>query len=51
MGEKDGMTAALMLFLCFVKIGLFTIGGGLAALPELQAELVGTGRISPDDIN
>ena len=30
----------LKLFLIFFKIGLFTIGGGLAALPLLQRELV-----------
>ena len=28
------------LFLVFVKIGLFTIGGGLAMMPMIQKELI-----------
>ena len=31
------------LFLVFVKIGLFTIGGGLAMMPMIQKELIDKG--------
>ena len=30
----------LDLFLCFVQVGLFSIGGGYAAMPMIQAKAV-----------
>lgn len=37
------------LFLTFVKIGTFTIGGGYAMLPLIQREVVDRGWLSKDD--
>lgn len=37
------------LFLIFLKIGAFTIGGGYAMLPLIQREVVDRGWISKDD--
>ncbi|MDC7232943.1 MAG: chromate transporter [Spirochaetales bacterium] len=39
----------LSLYLIFFKIGLFTIGGGLAALPLLQSEALGRGWFSSSE--
>jgi len=39
----------LALFLIFAKIGLFTIGGGLAMLPLIQQELVAAGYMTMQD--
>ena len=39
----------LQLYFIFFKIGLFTIGGGLASLPLLQEALVEEGLISQAD--
>ena len=39
----------LQLFGAFFKIGLFTIGGGLAALPLFQRELLALGWITPTE--
>ncbi len=36
------MTSFLQLYLSFFKVGLFSIGGGLAALPLIQDEVVNT---------
>lgn len=38
-----------MLFLTFVKIGTFTIGGGYAMLPLIQREVVDRGWLSKQD--
>lgn len=35
------MSLLLELYWCFFKIGLFTVGGGLAALPLIQTQVVG----------
>ncbi|MDR3149706.1 MAG: chromate transporter [Oscillospiraceae bacterium] len=40
------MIFILKLFIIFVKIGLFTIGGGLAMLPLMQQELVAQGLMT-----
>jgi chromate transporter len=40
------MSLLLRLFLIFAKIGLFTIGGGLAMLPLVQQELIAGGYMS-----
>ena len=37
------------LFLTFVKIGTFTIGGGYAMLPLIQREVVDKGWLSKED--
>jgi len=37
------------LFFVFFKIGFFTIGGGLAALPLLQDAMIGTGWINENE--
>lgn len=37
------------LFLTFVKIGMFTIGGGYAMLPLIQREVVDRGWLSKED--
>ena len=37
------------LFFVFFKIGFFTIGGGLAALPLLQEAMIGTGLITENE--
>ena len=37
------------LFLTFVKIGTFTIGGGYAMLPLIQREVVDRGWLSKED--
>lgn len=37
------------LFLTFLKIGAFTIGGGYAMLPLIQREVVGRGWMQKDD--
>ncbi len=39
----------LQLFSAFFKIGLFTIGGGLAALPLFQRELLALGWVTPGE--
>jgi chromate transporter len=39
----------ISLFFVFFKIGFFTIGGGLAALPLLQEAMIGTGLISENE--
>lgn len=36
----------LQLFFIFFKVGLFSIGGGLAAIPLIQSEIVGRGWIT-----
>jgi len=36
----------LMLFFIFFKVGLFTIGGGLAAIPLIQEYIVNTGMLT-----
>ncbi|MEC9485388.1 MAG: chromate transporter [Candidatus Izemoplasma sp.] len=38
--------ALLRLFLIFFKVGLFTVGGGLAAIPLLQAEVLERGWLT-----
>lgn len=43
------MTLALKLFLIFLKIGLFTIGGGLAMLPLMQQELAAQGLMTAQE--
>jgi len=40
------MSGALELFFMFFKIGLFTIGGGMAMIPLVQQELVAKGMMS-----
>ena len=37
------------LFLAFMKIGMFTIGGGYAMLPLIQREVVDRGRMSKEE--
>ncbi len=37
------------LFLTFLYVGAFTIGGGLVAITFMQQEIVGKGLLSPDD--
>ena len=37
------------LFLTFIKIGAFTIGGGYATLPLIQREVVDRGWLSKED--
>lgn len=37
------------LFLTFLYVGAFTIGGGLVAITFMQQEIVGRGLLSPDD--
>ena len=37
------------LFLTFIKIGTFTIGGGYAMLPLIQREVVDRGWLSKED--
>jgi chromate transporter len=39
----------ISLFFVFFKIGFFTIGGGLAALPLLQEAMIGTGLITESE--
>ena len=39
----------LHLFFAFFKIGLFTVGGGLAALPLFQRELLALGWVTPSE--
>jgi chromate transporter len=39
----------IKLFLIFFKIGLFTVGGGVAAIPLMQESVVETGMISRQD--
>jgi len=39
----------ISLFFVFFKIGFFTIGGGLAALPLLQEAMIGTGLITENE--
>ena len=36
----------LILFWVFFKVGLFTVGGGLAAIPLLQAEILTRGWLT-----
>ena len=40
------MVELLILFLIFFKVGLFTIGGSLAAIPLIQEEVVARGWLS-----
>ena len=40
----------LELFLTFFKIGLFTIGGGYAMLPLIQADVQAKGRMTAEDL-
>lgn len=40
------MTDYLLLFAIFFKVGLFTIGGGLAAIPLIQEEIIARGWLS-----
>ena len=35
----------LLLFWVFFKVGLFTVGGGLAAIPLLQEEVLGENQV------
>ena len=37
------------LFLTFVKIGMFTIGGGYAMLPLIQRDVVDRGWMTKED--
>ena len=46
---KSGITMYWTLFLTFVKIGTFTIGGGYAMLPLIQREVVDRGWLSKED--
>ena len=39
------------LFLTFVKIGMFTIGGGYAMLPLIQRDVVDRGWMTKEDFN
>lgn len=43
------MIDLLLLFLIFFKVGLFTIGGGLAAIPLIQQEVVVRGWLSTSE--
>ena len=38
------------LFLTFVKIGMFTIGGGYAMLPLIQRDVVDRGWMTKEDL-
>lgn len=40
------MIELLIIFLVFFKVGLFTIGGGLAAIPLIQQEVIARGWLS-----
>ena len=40
------MNELLQLYLVFFKVGLFTIGGGLAAIPLLQSEVLSRGWVT-----
>lgn len=46
---KSGITMYWTLFLTFVKIGTFTIGGGYAMLPLIQREVVDRGWLNKED--
>ena len=39
-GREAGMTALLQLFWSFFQVGLFSFGGGYAAMPLIQAQVV-----------
>lgn len=43
------MSLYFTLFYTFVKIGMFTIGGGYAMIPLIQREVVDRGWLSKDD--
>lgn len=43
------MNLYFTLFFTFVKIGMFTIGGGYAMIPLIQREVVDRGWLSKDD--
>lgn len=43
------MGELLLLFLIFFKVGLFTVGGGLAAIPLIQEEVVQRGWLSTSE--
>lgn len=43
------MIELLILFLIFFKVGLFTIGGGLAAIPLIQEEVIARGWLSASE--
>lgn len=43
------MVELLILFLIFFKVGLFTIGGGLAAIPLIQEEVIARGWLSSSE--
>lgn len=43
------MAELLLLFAIFFKVGLFTIGGGLAAIPLIQEEIITRGWMSTEE--
>ena len=50
-GEKEGCVMLyLELFLTFFKIGLFTIGGGYAMLPLIQADVQAKGWMTAEEL-
>jgi chromate transporter len=42
------VTSLVKLYFVFFKIGLFTVGGGLATLPLLESEIVNKGLVSKE---
>ena len=41
-GRKEGRMIYLKLFISFLKIGAFSFGGGYAAMPLIESEVVST---------
>ena len=44
MDKKEFFKILINLFMSFFKIGLFTIGGGLAMIPMMEKELINKKR-------
>ncbi len=43
------MLTYLKLFVCFLKVGLFSIGGGYAAMPVIQSQVVNNNWLSMEE--